>query len=209
MTDKTSIERNESTEQKIKEAARKVFTERGFAATRTRDIAEASGYNLALINYYFRSKENLFNIIMLESLQLFVGSVIPILNNRETSLQQKVEVLVAHYIDMMIANPNIPFFVMNSVNTNPHEFLAKMTANNGLNKTYLEEQWQELIAKKKGLAFDPVHLFINMIGMTVFPFVAAPMIKARNKISNDTYIKMMQDRKQLIPMWVKKMFETI
>ncbi len=209
MTNKTSIERNESTEQKIKEAARKVFTEKGFAATRTRDIAEASGYNLALINYYFRSKENLFNIIMLESLQLFVGSVIPILNDRETSLQQKVEVLVAHYIDMMIANPNIPFFVMNAVNTNPHEFLAKMTANNGLNKTYLEEQWQELIAKKKGLAFDPMHLFINMIGMTVFPFVAAPMIKARTKIDNETYMKMMQDRKQLIPMWVKKMFETI
>ncbi len=209
MSKQSAIERNESTEQKIKEAARKVFTEKGFAATRTRDIAEASGYNLALINYYFRSKENLFNIIMLESLQLFVGSIIPILNDRDTTLQQKVEVLVAHYIDMMIANPNIPFFVMNAVNTNPQEFLSKMTGDNALDKTYLEEQWQELIRKKKALAFNPMHLFINMIGMTVFPFVAAPMIKARNKISNDIYVQMMQERKQLIPMWVKSMFETI
>ena len=209
MSKHSAIERNESTEQKIKEAARKVFTEKGFAATRTRDIAEASGYNLALINYYFRSKENLFNIIMLESLQLFVGSIIPILNDRGTTLQQKVEVLVAHYIDMMIANPNIPFFVMNAVNTNPQEFLYKMTGDNAIDKTYLEEQWLELIRKKKALAFNPMHLFINMIGMTVFPFVAAPMIKARNKISNDTYVQMMQERKQLIPMWVKGMFETI
>ena len=110
---------------------------------------------------------------------------------------------------MMIANPNIPFFVMNAVNTNPQEFLSKMTGDNAIDKTYLEEQWQELIRKKKALAFNPMHLFINMIGMTVFPFVAAPMIKARNKIGNDAYIQMMQERKQLIPMWVKSMFETI
>lgn len=209
MTNKTSIERNESTEQKIKEAARKVFTEKGFAATRTRDIAEESGYNLALINYYFRSKENLFNIIMIESLQLFVGSMIPILNDRETTLMQKVETMVDHYIDMLIANPNIPFFVMNAVNNNPQELMTKLAGEHAVHSTYLEEQWRDLIKKKKTLSFNPMHLFINMIGMTVFPFVAAPMIKARNKISNEAYIQMMLERKKLIPMWMKAMFETI
>ena len=63
---KPEIEKNPSTEEKIKEAARRVFTKKGYAATRTRDIAEESGYNLALINYYFRSKEKLFDIVMLE-----------------------------------------------------------------------------------------------------------------------------------------------
>jgi AcrR family transcriptional regulator len=209
MTNEGNIITNDSTEQKIKEAARKVFTEKGFAATRTRDIAEASGYNLALINYYFRSKENLFNIIMIESLQLFVGSILPILNDRETTLMQKVETMVDHYIDMLIANPNIPFFVMNAVNTNPHELMARVAGQNAIGSTYLEEQWRELIKKKKALAFNPMHLFINMIGMTVFPFVAAPMIKARNKISNEAYIQMMLERKKLIPIWMKSMFETI
>ncbi len=70
MKAKAEIEINASTEEKIKEAARRVFTQKGYAATRTRDIAEESGLNLALINYYFRSKEKLFDIIMLEHLQI-------------------------------------------------------------------------------------------------------------------------------------------
>ena len=49
---------------KIKQAARKLFTEKGFDAVKTRDIAAEAGINLALLNYYFRSKEKLFEIVM-------------------------------------------------------------------------------------------------------------------------------------------------
>ncbi|HMZ24949.1 MAG TPA: TetR/AcrR family transcriptional regulator, partial [Saprospiraceae bacterium] len=105
------IEKSASTEEKIKEAARRVFTRKGYAATRTRDIAEESGYNVALINYYFRSKEKLFDLIMLEHLQLFVSSVHDHINDRTTSLPQKVEILISHYIDMLIKNPDLPVFV--------------------------------------------------------------------------------------------------
>src|ERR1700733_13708884 len=93
---KEAIEKNASTEEKIKAAARKVFTQKGYAATRTRDIAEESGLNLALINYYFRSKEKLFDIIMVENMQLFVHSVIDLLNDTKTTLQEKIKVLVGH-----------------------------------------------------------------------------------------------------------------
>ena len=73
MARKSKPETNLSTEEKFKEAARVVFTRKGYAATKTRDIAEEAGLNLALLNYYFRSKEKLFEIIMLEKItQLFV-----------------------------------------------------------------------------------------------------------------------------------------
>lgn len=203
------IEKNASTEERIKEAARVVFTEKGYAATRTRDIAEASGLNLALINYYFRSKENLFNIIMVESLQMFVGSILPILNDRETTLTQKIEALVDHYIDMLIANPNIPVFIINAVNANPAELMNKVAGQNMVGQTYIEQQFAELMKKKKTLAYNPMHLFINMIAMTVFPFIAGPLMKAKNNISNDDYVQLMMERKKLIPMWVKNMFDSI
>ena len=58
-----------NTEDKILKAANKVFTQKGFAATRTRDIAAEAGINLALLNYYFRSKKKLFDIVMLENLK--------------------------------------------------------------------------------------------------------------------------------------------
>src|ERR1700743_21623 len=106
MKAKQEPEKNASTEEKIKEAARRVFTKKGYAATRTRDIAEESGFNLALINYYFRSKEKLFDIVMVEHIQTFIHSVMGIVNDRDTTLQQKMEELIGHYIDMLIKNPD-------------------------------------------------------------------------------------------------------
>ena len=60
-----------STEERIKAAARKVFHQKGFAGTRTRDIAEEAGINHAMLNYYFRSKEKLFEMVMMETMAQF------------------------------------------------------------------------------------------------------------------------------------------
>ena len=107
---KILIQPDRSTEEKIKEAARTVFTRKGFAATRTRDIAEEAGLNLALLNYYFRSKEKLFEIVMLEKMQIFFGFIRPIIYDDSTSLELKIEGIVSRYIDMLQDNPGYPFF---------------------------------------------------------------------------------------------------
>src|ERR1700753_352983 len=120
------MEKNASTEEKIKQAARKVFTQKGYAATRTRDIAEESGLNLALINYYFRSKEKLFDIIVVEHMQVFIHSVMGIVNDRQTTLREKIRVISGHYIDMLIKNPDMPVFVLNEIQSDPAKLLAKL-----------------------------------------------------------------------------------
>src|ERR1700751_6460756 len=102
---KTRRSKNISTEEKIKQAARKIFMQKGYAATRTRDIAEEAGINLALLNYYFRSKEKLFDLIMLESLHDFRQHIIVALNDEKTSLESKIETLVSNYIDLLINQP--------------------------------------------------------------------------------------------------------
>src|SRR6201987_5095264 len=112
---KTRRSKNISTEEKIKQAARKIFMQKGYAATRTRDIAEEAGINLALLNYYFRSKEKLFDIIMLESLQSFRQSMVNVLNDKKTSLENKVETLVNNYLDLLLAQPEIPLFVLSEL----------------------------------------------------------------------------------------------
>ena len=73
-----------STEHKIIAAAKTVFTKKGYSATRTRDIAAEAGINLALLNYYFRSKEKLFELIMFESASRFFLSIKSILNDTST-----------------------------------------------------------------------------------------------------------------------------
>src|ERR1700740_2579638 len=143
------MEKNVTTEQKIKEAARRVFTRKGYAATRTRDIAEESGYNLALINYYFRSKEKLFDMIMLENLQTFIHSVMGIVNDPATTLEEKISILISHYIDMLIKNPNLPIFVLSAINADPKRLISKAGFNVPHQDIYLVKQWKEMAAKRK------------------------------------------------------------
>src|SRR5690242_1058712 len=115
MAKKEQIAADLSTEEKIKEAARKVFTRKGYAATRTRDIAEEAGINLALLNYYFRSKEKLFNQVMMEKVQQLFGVLLPVLNDPSTRLEVKIERIVSNYIDMLLKNPDLPIFVLSEL----------------------------------------------------------------------------------------------
>ncbi|MCF8450094.1 MAG: TetR/AcrR family transcriptional regulator [Taibaiella sp.] len=193
---------NASTEEKIKEAARIVFTRKGYAATRTRDIAEESGYNLALINYYFRSKEKLFDIIMLEQLQVFVQSISGIVNDQTTTLQEKINLLVSHYIDMLIANPGLPIFIMNEVNANPEKFISKIGIDVGIKDVFILKQWHEMAERHNAPTINPLHLIMNLVSMTVFPFIASPLLRNKTEMSVEEFNSMMMERKKLIPIWI-------
>lgn len=198
-------EKNASTEEKIKEAAKRVFTRKGYAATRTRDIAEESGYNLALINYYFRSKERLFDIVMMEQLQVFVHSVADMLDDHNTSLREKIATLVAYYIDMLKENAGLPFFIMNEVNQNPQKLLTQIRMEK--QDLYFVKQWEEFVISRTEMPVNPIHIFMNLLAMTVFPFVARPMMSIKIGLSQEQFDALMDERKKLIPMWVGKMME--
>jgi len=205
MKKQPEIEKNASTEEKIKEAARRVFTQKGYAATRTRDIAEESGYNLALINYYFRSKEKLFDIIMLEMLQVFVHSILHIVNNETTTLQQKMTLLIEHYIDMLKENPDLPLFILNAANEDPEKLIERigLSKDAGADQPYIAKQWQEMAASGMLPPLNPVHLVMNVIGMTIFPFIGRHIMKNRLKLSTEEFNTLMDERKKLIPVWIK------
>ena len=66
------MQRDVSTEQKIREAARKVFQAKGMHGARMQDIADTAGINKALLHYYFRSKDQLFEAIFKEALQQLI-----------------------------------------------------------------------------------------------------------------------------------------
>ncbi|NDC40239.1 MAG: TetR/AcrR family transcriptional regulator [Chitinophagia bacterium] len=193
-----------TTEEKIKEAARRVFTKKGFAATRTRDIAEEAGFNLALLNYYFRSKEKLFQIIMLENLHLFIDSIRGIVNDETTTLVEKITLLAHRYIDMLIAHPGLPLFILSEVNANPEGMLQQLPVGNLLRDSVMGKQWREQVAKLEG-SIHPLHIFMNMMSLILFPFVASPIIKSKMSYDDEEFRRLMEERKQLIPYWVSQM----
>ena len=192
--------RDQNTEEKIKEAARKLFVQKGYANTKTRDIANEAGINLALLNYYFRSKEKLFKIIMTEKLTMFLSQMSHILNEA-IPFEQQVENLVTGYIDMLKEHPDIPLFILSEIRNHPETFLTQT----GIPaKVHEIRFFKELMQRTDGRA-HPMHFLINLVGMTVFPFIAKPIVKAIAGKNDDEFNALMEERKTLITQWILNM----
>lgn len=185
------------TEEKIKVAAAKLFTQKGYAATKTRDIAEEAGINLSLLNYYFRSKEKLFNLIMGEKIRQFFGIVVPVITDASLDLELKIELFVEKYIETLTQNPDLPIFVLNEIRNDPKHFVEEIGANKILMSSSLMNQ-----IRAKNPEVNPVHFIMNLMGMSVFPFLSKPVFMASQVVDENSFKALMDERRKLIPIWM-------
>jgi len=190
-----------STEEKLKEAARVVFTRKGFAATTVRDISAEANINLALVNYYFRSKEKLFDLIMAETIQKLFEKIRPIIYDETTSITAKIESIVDHYLELLIANPDFPLFIVNELMSGAKR-LPIMTDNGKMFlNSYFVKQLAMLQTEGK-INFHPVNIMMNMIGMIIFPFLARPLLLKSGALGEKEFRTIVEERKKLIPLWL-------
>ena len=108
---------------------------------------------------------------------------------------------------MLKGNPDLPIFVLSEVNANPAKLLSRL----GFSKMKHEklafvQQWKELSAKKK-LKYNPLHILLNVLSMTIFPFAASPLLRDRTGMSVAEFNALMEERKKLIPMWIHDMLK--
>lgn len=199
-----------STEARIKAAAKKLFTQKGFDGVRTRDIAEEAGINLALLNYYFRNKQALFDIIMWENMQLFLGHILQYFKDNSDPLDVQLQFLAEKYIDMLMGNPNLPFFVLQNMQGLTDIDLSKsmhpMFKEIGKMRQAFLEKIQASIEAGEIKPIHPLHFMANLMGLIIFPFIAKNLLMARiGNLSNPDFEALMQERKKLIPIWIKSM----
>ena len=186
-----------STEEKIIEAARNIFTQKGFSATRTRDIAEEAGINLALLNYYFRSKQNLFQIIIEEKFDTLFGMIGPILSDKEVPLEEKISTLVASYTLMLLENEDLPLFVLSEIKSN--EFILEKVKQNAelLSQPVIENQ-----LKERGFTISSFNFIMNVMSLTLFPFMSKPLFVASGLVKEEEFALFVTERKKDIPTWI-------
>ncbi len=200
------MENDITTEEKIKEAARRIFQQKGFAGTRTRDIAEEAGINLALLNYYYRSKEKLFEIVMEESLKQLFSRIQWVLNNESTSLSEKIDTVVNLYIDLLKENPNIPLFILGEVQANPDKFRKKVGVPDAfMPQIAVVRQIGEQIRISGMEPVDPFHFLVNLVSMTIFPFASKPLLKLLMNRNDEDFIRFVEERRKLVPVWIRSM----
>jgi TetR/AcrR family transcriptional regulator len=189
--------KNKNTEQKIFDAATELFLEKGVDRTSVRDIASKAGINLALMNYYFRSKENLFDAIFTNLVKKNTKELIKILDS-DLELSEKIRQYVSTYIDILLKNPLLVSFFMAIL----HRSREKITEMEVISNLYGREKFtQQILDEGKNghiRKTDPSHFFVDMISMITFPFAIRPMIMDKNHFSDEQFIEFIEQRKDHI-----------
>ncbi len=191
-----------STEEKILAAAKKVFITKGMYGARMQDIADEAGINKALLHYYFRSKEKLFEVIFMEAAQKLFPKINSIFES-DMPLFEKIETFTEEYITIISENPYLPLFVLNEINQDPETFLNKIWNKQKFPRPqkFLEQIEKEV---KKGTIkrISPLHLLINLISMSVFPFVAKSMIQFTMGLDELQFRNVIEQRKKEVSKFI-------
>lgn len=198
--------KKETTEEKILESAKKIFYQKGLKGARMQEIADDAGVNKAMLHYYFRSKDKLFDKVFEQSVQ----SVTPVLMNvflKETELDAKINNLVEILIDLFLKEPYLSNFIVNELSQNPDKLYRNvMDSEGGLIGQIIpviNEQLQ--VGIEKGIVKDdikPAELILNIMSLCLLPIMAQGVLQQTLGIDNDRMDRFMEKRKQTVTKFV-------
>ncbi|MCD8555183.1 MAG: TetR family transcriptional regulator [Bacteroides graminisolvens] len=202
------MERNLLTEEKIKCSARGVFYRKGYTATRISDIAINAGVNRSLVNYYFRSKQALFEIIMKESIATLSEMIQAVINDEQTNIGNKIDLIVTNYSTFLENNKELPSFILREIQTNPDKTLGYYfdSLKGGFSGSTFYRQLEEHIEKQSlRNSISAEHVIINIISICIYPFLDDKlMMKLINRDDTLLFDSLIEERKYLNAFWIKK-----
>ncbi len=187
------------TETRILQAAEKEFLEKGFAGARTASIAEAAGVNHAMLHYYFRTKEKLFERIIFGKISTMGKIVSEAIGDGNLPLEERIRQGVERHFDFIAANPNLPKFFFNEVLSRPEYVeMAKQNMSNVLDGLIggLQQEIDSYAAAGKCVQTDALTVFIDIISLNIFPFFASPLLKGIAANYYNSYDEFLSVRKQ-------------
>lgn len=181
------------TEQKIFDAAHEVFVQRGLDGAKMQEIADRAGINKALLHYYFRSKEKLFETIARAILNRNVPVIRGIIES-DLVLETKIERLIAQYIAVVSRNSYLPIFLISEMNKHPDRFFGSIFPQELPRPEVFVRQVNEAVAEGRIRAVDPRHLIVNIMSMCLMPFVAKPMLRVLLGMAPEEWDKFVRQR---------------
>lgn len=194
---KTPETHSQSTENKILEAAKKVFILHGLEGTSMQQIASEAGINKSLLHYYFRTKEKLFDAVFTYAFHYIVPQMEGILNS-DSGINDKIERIVAEYMDLLSENKFIPAFILHEINRNPDRLYSIMQKT-GIKPEIFVNQFVKEIQLGNIRPIDPRQLIINILAMCIFPVAARPLIQRIFFGNNENaYRQFLEERKKVV-----------
>ncbi|TXE07740.1 TetR/AcrR family transcriptional regulator [Gelidibacter salicanalis] len=188
------MKKEDSTEHLILDAAKEIFQSKGMDGARMQEIADKAGINKAMLHYYYRSKQLLFEAVFKNVFSLLAPQLNSILND-DSSVETKVTNFTADYTAFMMKHPYLPNFIINELNRN-EDFILKLQEQTGFpNLEKFKVQVATEINSGTLKPIDPDQLFVNILALNIFPFLGKPLIKALTKKDDASYAAFITSRK--------------
>lgn len=198
-----------TTEEKIYQAATDEFLSNGFNGARMRSIAESAGINKGLLHYYFKSKEALLSSVFQTLFQEIFQDLSDIFHS-EISIEEKIERTVDSYMEFLIRNPRIPFFIIGELNRDKEGHLRRMKEAK-VKPPFMDLAQAIIKEKKRNGKVDktaPQRFMLNMMSLMLFPFVAKGMVMFTHQMNEKEFGDMLRQRKsEIAAMLIKDLNE--
>jgi len=172
------IKNNPSMELIILETAEKLFLEKGFARTSTTEIAKEVGCNQALVHYYFRTKENLFNVIFEQKFKEFFQGIFDIKNLESMSFLDKLKFIIETHYDILIKNPKIPSLILNELARQPEQITILREKLHALPEKLFEQLTKDMeqeIENGNIRKISLMDLIISLLSLNISLFIMMPV----------------------------------
>lgn len=167
------------TEKKIIAAAAHVFLEKGLDGARMQEIANLAGINKALLHYYFRSKDKLYEYVAEREIRLFFTDMLQILPMQPT-FEIWLRTFIHHYMQTLSEHPELSRFMLWEIETgglHVTEVIKDLLLQAGYETIPFLTIFAKAVQEKQIRPTDPVNMMISLLGLCVFPFIARPVIE--------------------------------
>lgn len=166
--------KKDNTEEKIFQAAQKVFVRKGLDGARMQEIANEAGINKALLHYYFRTKEKLFEAIFKHVFSQIFPDIRELVVSNHT-IEDKLGTFIEKYIDLLVRHPFLPAFILKEIGRDP-EFMAEQIKSRGIDPGIVLKMFEKEMTAGRIRSMDPKDLLINLLSLCIFPVASKPLM---------------------------------
>ena len=170
----------QSKEQQILASAEQEFLTKGYDGARTTSIAQAAGVTHAMLHYYFRTKEQLFERIVDEKFETMSHSMFAIMGDPSLPIVERIKGGIEVHFDFIAANPLLPRFVINEIISRPERYkLLYKRVGAVIDNVYCDLQFEIDRSAERGEIewVDVKMLFISILSLNIFTFLAYPFME--------------------------------
>ena len=185
-------------QQRILDSAKDLFITNGYKGTSVRDIAAASDTSVAMVNYYFRSKYNLFEIIFEDAFDILAERVFSTITS-DLPFFELIEIWINSYYEVLLEHPYIPIFILKEINQDPKRLMSRFMKREPYNIYWsINKRINEEVAMGH-IKDTPVPDFLlNIISLCVFPFMFRNLATTLTSVSNEEYNKVLETHKSYV-----------